>query len=127
MSSSLDEVFVLESDIPKASSPVFQHLLNTYASEVNKLVSVWRGFSPGDLAYRPHPRSTIVGDIFKHELLSSRRFFGEFLGLPVPSAAEVLPAASDPEDYCRRLVEVALTPSTASLHYVQTGQNRGDA
>ena len=56
------------------------------------MVAVWRGFFDGDLDYRPHPRSSTVGDILKHQLLSERRFFGEFLGAPEPAAADVLPS-----------------------------------
>lgn len=78
-------------EIPRASNPPDQHLLDIYASEINKTASVWRGFDDGTLAFKPHPKSTSVGDIFKHELLSGRRFFGEFLGLPEPGAASVVP------------------------------------
>jgi uncharacterized damage-inducible protein DinB len=77
--------------IPRAGDPAFQHLLDVYASEINKLASVWRAFDDGVIEYRPHPKSTSVGDTFTHELLSARRFFGEFLGLPEPDAAAVVP------------------------------------
>jgi hypothetical protein len=46
-----------DAEIPRAASPIFQHLLNTYASETNKVVSVWREFSFADMSFRPHPRS----------------------------------------------------------------------
>ena len=46
------------------------------------MAAVWRGFTDADLGYRPHPRSSTVADILKHQLLSERRFFGEFLGSP---------------------------------------------
>ena len=78
-----------EAAIPRASSPLFQHLLDTYASETNKVISVWREFSSEEMSFRPHPRSSTVQDIFKHQLLSERRFFGEFLGLPEPLASQV--------------------------------------
>jgi uncharacterized damage-inducible protein DinB len=97
-----------DSAIPRASSPVFQHMLDTYASETNKVASVWREFSQEDLPFRPHPRSGAVRDIFKHQLLSERRFFGEFLGLPEPPAAQVLPEAQTPADYAERLAQLAL-------------------
>ena len=48
-------------------------------------------FPNEDLSFRPHARSSTVLDIFKHQLLSERRFFGEFLGVPEPPASEVLP------------------------------------
>jgi uncharacterized damage-inducible protein DinB len=80
-----------EDSIPRASDPTFQHVLDTYASETNKTVSVWREFGDDDLSFRPHPRSTTIGDIMKHQLLSERRFFGEFIGTPEPPPSDVLP------------------------------------
>lgn len=67
------------------------YLLDTYLSETRKTASVWSSFSDTDLAYRPHPKSSSVGEIFQHQLLSERRFFDEFLGLPEPPAVSVLP------------------------------------
>lgn len=96
-----------DSAIPRAASPVFQHLLDTYASETNKVASVWREFSADEMSFRPHPRSGTVQDIFKHQLLSERRFFGEFLGLPEPPAEEVLPEGQTPADYTERLAHLA--------------------
>jgi len=81
-----------EAQIPRARDPLFQHLLDTYASETNKVISVWRDFSDGDLSFRPHAKSSTVLEIMKHQLLSERRFFGEFLGVPEPEAGVVLPA-----------------------------------
>jgi uncharacterized damage-inducible protein DinB len=98
---------ISDSEIPRASDPIFQHLLNTYASETNKVISVWREFSAEALPSRPHPRSSTVEDIFKHQLLSERRFFGEFLGLPEPPAAEVLPPALTVDSARERLVALA--------------------
>lgn len=97
-----------DSSIPRASSPIFQHLLNTYASETNKVISVWRGFSVEEMSFRPHPRSSTIHEIFKHQLLSERRFFGEFLGLPEPPPAHILPESQTPEDYAERMAELAL-------------------
>ena len=96
-----------DSAVPRASSPVYQHMLDTYASETNKVASVWREFSEEDLSFRPHPRSATAQDIFKHQLLSERRFFGEFLGLPEPTAAQVLPEGQTPKDYAERLAQLA--------------------
>jgi uncharacterized damage-inducible protein DinB len=96
------------SEIPSASDSVFQHLLNTYASETNKTLSVWREFSAEEMTFRPHLRSSTVEDIFKHQLLSERRFFGEFLGLPEPPAAQVEPGGRTLEDYTNRMRELAL-------------------
>lgn len=96
-------------DIPQAVDPSLQHLLDTYASETNKVVSLWRQFAREDLGFRPHPRSPTVEEVFKHQLLSERRFFGEFLSLPEPPPDQVLPAESSPSPvlYAERLAALA--------------------
>jgi hypothetical protein len=96
-----------EASVPPAASAEFQHLLDTYAGEINKVASVWSEFTAADLDYRPHPRSSTVGEIFKHQLLSERRFIAEFLGTPEPPASEALPALITPEACTIRLVELA--------------------
>jgi uncharacterized damage-inducible protein DinB len=96
-----------ENEIPRASSPLFQHLLDTYASETNKVISVWREFSSDEMPFRPHPRSSAVEEIMKHQLLSERRFFGEFLGTPEPTPEAILPASRRPQDYAQRMSELA--------------------
>ncbi len=94
--------------VPQAASAGFQHLLETYASETNKVVTVWQSFGDGDPAYRPHERSSTVGEILKHQLLSERRFFGEFLGAPEPAAADVLPADATIGAFATRMVSLAV-------------------
>ncbi len=102
-----DQAAIADSEIPRASDPSFQHLLDTYASETNKVISVWRRFSPDDLMFRPHPKSSTVADILKHQLLSERRFFGEFVGTPEPEPANVLPQPPELPGYIRRMEELA--------------------
>ncbi len=94
-------------DIPRADDPTFQHLLDTYASETNKVASVWKEFRDADLDFKPHPRSSSVGDILRHQLLSERRFFAEFLGAPEPAPDKVLPPRLTVESALRRFVELA--------------------
>ena len=101
-----DHVDILDREVPRAVAPAFQHLVDTYASESNKTASVWRMFADVDLGWRPHPRSSTVEEIMKHQLLSERRFFGEFLGSREPPASEVLPARTDVESFIRRLVQL---------------------
>lgn len=102
-----DYIAIDESAIPKADSPLFQHLLETYASETNKVVSTWREFRGLNLDFKPHEKSTPVRDVMKHQLLSERRFFGEFLGTPEPKPDAVLPGALEVDPCCDRLVELA--------------------
>ncbi|HYL75595.1 MAG TPA: DinB family protein [Bryobacteraceae bacterium] len=98
-----------ESAVPRAASPAFAHVLDIYAGETNKVASVWRQFSDADLAFRPHPRSSSVVEIMKHQILSERRFFGEFLGSPEPAASELLPPELTVENLTRRMTELATT------------------
>ena len=93
--------------IPCAAVSLMQHALDTYASEVNKISCVWAQFADGDLEFRPHARSASVREIIRHELLSERRFFGEFLGTPEPAADQVLPKQLSIGSSCERLVELA--------------------
>jgi uncharacterized damage-inducible protein DinB len=101
-------------DIPRAATRPFQHALDTYASETNKTVDVWRRFEDAHLGFRPHERSTAVEGILRHQLLSERRFFGEFLGLAEPPADQVIPAPLTVASAVARLVELA-RPRLAGL------------
>lgn len=96
-------IAIAETEVPRASDPVFQHLLDTYASETSKVISVWREFHPEDMGFRNAERSSSVLDVMKHQLLSERRFFAEFIGLPgEPEPAAVLPSELTPPAFCRR-------------------------
>jgi uncharacterized damage-inducible protein DinB len=101
-------IAIPESAVPRAANPLFQHLLDTYVSESNKVASTWKVFTEDDLAYKPHPRSSAVGDILRHQLLSERRFFGEFLGTPEPVPAQTLPATLTVDTAIRRFVELVV-------------------
>lgn len=97
-----------ESSIPAASRPWIRHVVETYASETNKVVAVWRSFRDDDLDFTPHDRSSTVRDVLKHQLLSERRFFGEFLGTPERAAADVLPPEITLRTCEERLVAAAV-------------------
>jgi uncharacterized damage-inducible protein DinB len=91
-----DYVAIPDADVPRAVEPVFQHVVVTYASEVNKTVSVWRAVPDGLLDYRPHEKANTVRTILVHQLLSERRFFAEFAGLSEPPVEELLPHGERP-------------------------------
>jgi uncharacterized damage-inducible protein DinB len=98
---------IRDEQVPRCRVPLLQHALDTYASETNKVISVWAGFGDSDLGYRPHPSSTSVADIMKHQLLSERRFFAEFLGVPEVPAEQVLPRQVSVEAFRQRMLELA--------------------
>ncbi|MEW6320527.1 MAG: DinB family protein [Acidobacteriota bacterium] len=81
-----------DGEVPRAAVPILQHVVDTYASETNKTAAVWQRFDDGDLAFAPHERSSPVEAVLRHQLLSERRFFAEFLGLDEPPADQVVPA-----------------------------------
>jgi uncharacterized damage-inducible protein DinB len=99
---------IRDEQIPRSRVALLQHVLDTYASETNKVISVWAGFADSDLVYRPHPCSTAVADIMKHQLLSERRFFAEFLGVPEVAADQILPKAVKIEYFSRRMLELSV-------------------
>jgi uncharacterized damage-inducible protein DinB len=96
-----------EAQIPAMKVRFLQYALDTYVSEINKVVSTWRAFADADLRFRPHPKSSTVEENLKHQLLSERRFFGEFLGTPEPAPEQVLPPSISVQSCCRRLTELA--------------------
>ena len=104
-----DYTAIPESEVPRAANPLFQHLLDTYASETSKVITVWWQFGPEDMSFKPAERSSTVLEIMKHQLLSERRFFGEFIGLSSePEAAALLPQEVTPAAFCRRNEELCL-------------------
>jgi uncharacterized damage-inducible protein DinB len=98
---------IRDEQVPRSRVALLQHVLDTYASETNKVISVWASFADSDLGYRPHLSSSSVADIMKHQLLSERRFFAEFLGMPEVSAEQVLPKKLTVEDFSKRMLELA--------------------
>jgi uncharacterized damage-inducible protein DinB len=101
--------FIREDEVPRARLPLFQHLVDTYASETNKTASVWSELRDEQLEFRPHARSHSVRQILEHQLLSERRFFAEFVGLEEPPVGEMLPTHTPAPvaDYVERLVALA--------------------
>lgn len=95
-------------DVPRAS-PVFQHIVDTYASETNKLASVWQELQDHQLDFRPHARSSSIRQILVHQILSERRFFAEFIGLSEPPPESLLPAGDTVpvRAYIERMVTLA--------------------
>ncbi|MGD0507799.1 MAG: DinB family protein [Terriglobales bacterium] len=98
---------IRDEQVPRSRVALLQHVLDTYASETNKVIAVWATFVDSDLGYRPHPNSSSVADIMKHQLLSERRFFAEFLGLPEVAAEQVLPPRLAIESLSARMIDLA--------------------
>jgi uncharacterized damage-inducible protein DinB len=104
-----DHIAIPDAEVPAAVEPTFQHVVTTYASETNKTASVWRAVPDALLDFKPHDKTNPVRTILVHQLLSERRFFGEFVGIAEPPAEELLPAAERPSvvEYIERYVALA--------------------
>jgi uncharacterized damage-inducible protein DinB len=104
-----DFVAIPDGEAPRAREPLFQHVVTTYVSETNKTASVWRAVPDDCLEFKPHEKTGPIRDIFVHQILSERRFFGEFLGTHEPAVEALLPAGDRPvvQAYIERYVALA--------------------
>jgi hypothetical protein len=98
-----------DTDVPQAADPVFQHVVQTYASETNKTVSMWRAVPDNLLDFKPHEKTNPIRTIMAHQLLSERRFFAQFVGTEEPPGEELLPPGEKPgtEAYIERYIWLA--------------------
>lgn len=97
-----------EETLPQAVDGAYQHVLEIYAGETSKVASTWLEFSDADLDYKPHPKSSSVAEILKHQLLSERRFFAEFLGSSEPAPELILPEEISVRAFTDRFVKLAV-------------------
>jgi uncharacterized damage-inducible protein DinB len=91
-----DFIAIPDEQVPRAADPTFQHLIQTYASEANKTVSMWLAVPDDLLGFKPHAKANSLGTILAHQLLSERRFFAQFVGLSEPPVEELLPKTENP-------------------------------
>ena len=91
-----DFTAIPDADLPQAVESTFQHVVQTYASETNKTVSMWRAVPDNLLDFKPHEKTNPIRTIMVHQLLSERRFFAQFVGTEEPPVEELLPAGDKP-------------------------------
>jgi hypothetical protein len=89
-------IAIPDADVPQAIEPTFQHVVQTYASEGNKTVSVWQAVQDDLLDFKPHEKTNPIRTILVHQLLSERRFFAQFVGTEEPPVEELLPPGEKP-------------------------------
>jgi len=91
-----DWVAIPDAEVPAAADPAFRHVVETYASETNKTVAMWRAIPDALLNFRPHEKCDTIRTILVHQLLSERRFFAQFVGTQEPPVDQLLPAGDNP-------------------------------
>src|SRR5450631_3352703 len=89
-------VAIPDAEIPLAVDPIFQHVVTTYVSEANKTASMWRAVPDDLLDFKPHEKTNPIRTIMIHQLLSERRFFGQFVGTDEPPVEALLPSGDKP-------------------------------
>ncbi|HEY8195976.1 MAG TPA: DinB family protein [Gemmatimonadales bacterium] len=101
--------FIAEHEVPRAREPMLQHLVDTYASETNKVGAVWSELRDDQLGFQLHPRSTSVRQLLRHQILSEARFFADFIGFREPAAESLLPPGEAPpvQSYIDRVITLA--------------------
>jgi len=70
----------------------YQFLIDTYETEILKVLSVWSSFQDGDLSARPHPtdkRGRSVREHMVHQCLSEDGWFKNMFGIDVRAALPV--------------------------------------
>ncbi len=104
-----DWTAIPDTDVPAAANPVFQHVVETYASETNKTAAMWRAIPDDLLGFTPHPKCNPLRTILVHQLLSERRFFAQFVGTTEPEVDTLLPPGDAPPAaaYVERYVALA--------------------
>jgi uncharacterized damage-inducible protein DinB len=90
------EFVAIPDEAVPAADPAFQYLVNTYASETNKTVSMWRAIPDALLDFRPLEKTNSIRTILVHQILSERRFFAQFVGLDEPPVDALLPPGDEP-------------------------------
>jgi len=86
----------------------YQFLIDTYETELLKVVSAWSMFRDGDLPVRPHPtdrRGRSVREHMVHQCMSEDGWFKNMLGIDV--GAPPLPAEESRMAFIRRYAEDA--------------------
>jgi uncharacterized damage-inducible protein DinB len=84
----------------------YDFLVDTYATERVKVLSVWSEFRDGDLEFRPHPgdpRGRSVHEQMVHQCVSEDLWFRTMLGVDV--GAPPLPATETRVEFIRRYAE----------------------
>lgn len=84
----------------------YEFLVDTYATEREKVISVWSEFRDSDLPFRPHPtdpRGRSVHEQMVHQCVSEDLWFKNMLGIDV--AAPPLPKPETRLEFMKRYAE----------------------
>jgi uncharacterized damage-inducible protein DinB len=60
---------------------VYDFLLDTYETEILKIIGIWRAFPDSAMDYKPHPKSRSVIEQMAHQVQSEGRWMKTMLGI----------------------------------------------
>jgi uncharacterized damage-inducible protein DinB len=86
----------------------YQFLIDTYQTEIEKVLSVWSQFHDDDLNQRPRvddPRGRNAREQFQHQCVSEHGWFASMFGI---DAGPALPEDRSRLDFIRHYAEVAM-------------------
>lgn len=86
----------------------YRFLIDTYETEIQKVLSVWAMFDDGDLHIRPHPddrRGRNLVEQMVHQSVSENLWFSQMLGIAVTD--DPLPAEETRIGFMMRYAELA--------------------
>jgi len=74
-----------------ASHPesTYDFLLDTYETEILKIIGIWSAFPESSMDYRPHPKSRSVIEQMEHQVQSEGRWMNVMLGIDTGDANPV--------------------------------------
>ena len=98
-----------------ADGATYEFLLDTYETEILKIVGIWKVFPESAADFRPAPKARSVIEQFEHQVQSEGRWMREMLGIDTgdPNPATRTPPAfvakyrTDANERLRRLREKA--------------------
>jgi uncharacterized damage-inducible protein DinB len=81
--------------MPESSGGGYEFLLDTYETELLKILGTWEAFPASAMNYRPHPKSRSVIEQMEHQVQSEGRWMKAMLEIDTgdPNPAERSPAA----------------------------------
>lgn len=63
------------------ASNTYEHLLDTYETELLKIIGIWSAFPESAAGYKPHPKSRSVIEQMEHQVQSEGRWMKTMLGV----------------------------------------------
>lgn len=71
----------MEVSVTGPSERTYNFLLETYETELLKILGIWSSFPESDMDFRPHPKSRTVLEQMEHQVQSEGRWMKNMLGL----------------------------------------------